>query len=321
LEPFALCIPIYNPGHSWGAWLDAFNAQTVRPAMTLVVDSSSTDGSAQIAKTHGLEVVTIPQREFNHGKTRQMAVELLSAYGVIVFLTQDAILAHPTALKRLVESFLDAGVGAACGRQLPRLGAGPIEAHARFFNYPDNNRIVSMQNVPKLGIKAAFLSNSFAAYRQKALHAVCGFPKDVIFGEDMVVAARLLLSGWKIAYRADACVYHSHNYSIMEEFRRYFDVAVLHQRERWLLEMLGRPESEGKRFVKSELRYLTEVSPRRVPEALLRTIAKYIAYRIGRFEKVLPLTIKKRLSMHKGYWQPRAQLVREVAALDNNIIT
>jgi rhamnosyltransferase len=59
-----------------------------------------------------------------------------------------------------------------------------------------------------LGIKSIFISNSFAAYRRSALLAVGGFRKDVIFGEDTVTAARLLLSGYQVAYSAQACVYH-----------------------------------------------------------------------------------------------------------------
>ena len=80
----------------------------------------------------------------------------------------------------------------------------------------------------------AFISNSFAAYRVSVLKEVGGFPDDVIFGEDMFVATKMLKAGYKIAYAAGACVYHSHDYSLWQEMKRYFDMGVFHAREPWI---------------------------------------------------------------------------------------
>lgn len=302
IHSVGVCIPILNPGVEWGTWLDALEKQTLKPSVTLVIDSSSTDGSAEIARIRGLEVIPIPRAAFNHGGTRQIGVDRLTAADIVVFCTQDAILASESALAKLVAVFGDSEVGAAFGRQLPRETAGPIEAHARLFNYPDTSRIVSMSDVPRLGIKAAFISNSFAAYRRDTLLAVGGFPKDLVMGEDTVVAARMLLAGFKIAYQADAQAYHSHAYTPAQEFRRYFDTGVLHAREHWFGEKLGRADNEGGRFVRSELRYLANIAPGLVPSALWRTLLKYLGYRLGRTEASLPVSVKKRMSMHKGFW-------------------
>ena len=120
--------------------------------------------------------------------------------------------------------------------------------------------------------------------------------------EDMMAGARLLQQGWKLAYCADACVQHSHNYSLSAEFKRYFDIGVFHHQEQWLLAWLGKAEGEGKRFVLSELRYLWRHAPWRLPEAAIRTLLKYAGYRLGKAEARLPLALKRRLSMHRGYW-------------------
>ena len=131
---------------------------------------------------------------------------------------------------------------------------------------------------------------------------VGGFPKDVIFGEDTLVAAKLLLSGWKIAYVAEAKVHHSHAYSLRQEFQRYFDIGVLHAREAWLRREFGGVSPEGMRFVRSELSYLWRTSKWLIPSALLRTVLKWIGYRLGRREKSLNIWWKRRLSMHAGFW-------------------
>ncbi|BBI49657.1 hypothetical protein HORIV_20780 [Vreelandella olivaria] len=97
----------------------------------------------------------------------------------------------------------------------------------------------------------------------------------------MIAGARLLKAGWKLAYCAEACALHSHNYSLVEEFQRYFDIGVLHHREAWLLDWLGRAEGEGGRFVRSELSYLWRRAPWRLPEAGLRTLLKYAGVSVG----------------------------------------
>jgi rhamnosyltransferase len=302
IDKAGLCVPTLNAGASWVSWLDAWAGQLARPD-SLAIDSSSTDATAPLAAAAGLQVCTIPRASFNHGGTRQMAVEMLPDAEFIIFLTQDAVLASPYSIANLLAAFDDPEVGAVCGRQLPHPDAGPIGAHARLFNYPDASSVRTAADIPSAGIKTAFLSNSFAAYRRSALMSVGGFPEDVVFGEDMCVAARMILSGWKIAYRADAQVYHSHDYRMAQEFRRCFDIGVMHVREPWLLEKFGKPEGEGARFVRSEAAYLWAHAPRLIPSAWLRTLLKLAGYRLGKAEAGLPLRLKMRLGMHHGYWK------------------
>ena len=298
----AVCVPTLNAGPKWIDWLAKFKSASAPLSEMLVIDSSSEDDTVRLAGECGFQIQVIPRREFSHGGTRQLAVERLAGADVVVFMTQDAIIASPDAIENLLKPFEDDSVGLVFGRQLPHSDAGPIGAHARLFNYPDKSVIRELGMEKELGLKAAFVSNSFAAYRRKALLDVGGFPRGVIFGEDMIVAARMLLSGWKIAYQAGACVYHSHDYSLMQEFRRYFDIGVLHNRESWLLERFGKPEREGLRFVKSELGYLLRHNRALIPGAILRTGMKYLGYRLGRSEGRLPGSVKPTLSMQPSYW-------------------
>ena len=113
------------------------------------------------------------------------------------------------------------------------------------------------------------------------MQAVGGFRKELNFGEDTVAAARLLQSGWRIAYVADALAYHSHAYSCREEYRRYFQIGQLHGTEPWLLQDFGKASGEGQKFVLSELQYLSRHSPWRIPEAILRSCLKYSGYKRG----------------------------------------
>lgn len=272
------------------------------PDRVLIVDSSSTDETANLARAAGFNVCSIPLSQFNHGGTRQLATELLPDAEILVYLTQDAILQGPAELANLLAAFDDGSVAAAYGRQLPRLGAGPMEAHARYFNYSSQSSLRDLADRKRFGFKTIFISNSFAAYRREALMAVGGFPRDVIFGEDTITAARLLLSGWKIAYVAEAKVYHSHSYTWIQDFKRYFDIGVLHVRESWLLTEFGGAGGEGTRFVRSELNYLWPKYWWLIPSALIRTALKLVGYRLGRIERRLSSGLKRRLSMHHRFW-------------------
>jgi rhamnosyltransferase len=298
----AVVVPTLNAERLWPAFQGALAAQDNPPKQILVIDSSSNDGTAALAEVAGYRLITVERGDFNHGGTRQLAVNVLCDVDIVVFLTQDAVLASPDALTRLLASLRDPEVGAVYGRQLPRPGATPIEAHARLFNYPPTSDMRTLASRDRLGFKSIFISNSFAAYRREALLSVGGFPSNVIFGEDTITAAKLLMSGWKIGYVADAQVYHSHSYTWTEEFKRYFDIGVLHSRESWLLTEFGRTGSEGRRFVISELKYLFPKRWWLVPSALIRTGLKLLGYRLGRRETQLSLSAKRRLSMQGSFW-------------------
>jgi rhamnosyltransferase len=294
-------IPTLNAAGDWPRLTYGLGA--LLPECVLIIDSSSSDETPELARAAGFRVHTISRAEFNHGGTRQLAAELLPEAEILMFLTQDAVLTGPKEIGKLLEPFTDSKIAAAFGRQLPRHGATPIEAHARIFNYPNQSSIRTFENRKQFGFKAIFISNSFAAYRREALMAIGGFPRDVIFGEDTIVAAKLLLSGWKIAYAAEAQVYHSHNYSWTQELKRYFDIGVLHSREPWLLEEFGGASGEGSRFVRSELRYLWPSHVWYLPSAVIRTALKLFGYKLGKNEGKLSLQWKRKLSMHHAFWK------------------
>lgn len=303
----ACIIPVYNGKSDLNRLLDSLQMQSATFDV-LIVDSSSTDGSQELACARARQVDVISSAQFNHGGTRQLMVDRYPEYDIYVFMTQDAYLSDTDAVAQLVEGFSDPLVGAVCGRQLPHLDASPLAQHARKFNYPSDILIKSMSDVSRLGIKAAFMSNSFAAYRKEALTAVGGFPAHVIFAEDMYVAARMLMAGWRVAYAGNAQCLHSHNYSLHEEFSRYFDMGVFHAREPWIRATFGGAGGEGIRYVKSELSFLGWRRWHLWPSALLRNAVKLLGYKLGQKEAYLSLSLKRHLGMYKRYWDgPFAQ--------------
>ena len=299
-----IIVPVLNGGLRWQESARAIRAALSDPASVVVVDSGSTDGSDRVAFESGFELKRIAPGTFNHGKTRQWAAEQFCAgMEFAVFLTQDAVLEGPESIVALLGAFSDPTVGAAYGRQLPHDGAGPFEAHVILFNYGARSETRSFADAPRLGIKTAYLSNSFAAYRLSALQACGGFPSDLILGEDTCIAVKMLLARWAIRYCANARVRHSHAYTVMQDARRYFDFGVLHTQLPDLMRNFGAAEGEGLRFVTSELRYVAKHAPLQLPLVPVRNAAKYAGYRLGRMFEYLPHRLCRRLSMTQGYWR------------------
>lgn len=304
----AVIIPTLNAGPYLDEVIPALAAQVVPPSSVLVIDSGSRDATVESFREYGADVVGLGGRLFNHGGTRRYGTELRPDAKFYILLTHDAIPANPQTFATILRAFDDPEVGVAYGRQLPRPGARAIERHARLYNYPPQSEVRSYADRDRMGVKATFCSDSFAAYRAETLRAVGGFPEDSYFAEDQFVSAKMLLKGFRIAYCADACVVHSHAYSLVEDFRRYFDIGVWHKRDRWELDEFGEPEGEGLRFVRSEMRYLLRHAPLGIPQAGMRTLAKYVGYKLGLNEARFSPETKKKLAMASFYWNQQAAL-------------
>ncbi len=300
---YSIAIPTYNAGDDWIDCLKSIQLQTISPRHILVIDSNSTDSTCQKAEEMGCILLHTNPQDFNHGRIRNLCIDYLSDSEFIVFLTQDAVLASEASVSFLLSTFLDPEIGMAYGRQLPRSTTKPIGAHARLFNYPASSEIRSIDDAKRLGIKTAFVSNSYAAYRKAAIEQIGGFPSNVILSEDTYVAGKMLLANWKISYVANSAVFHAHDYTYFSEFKRYFDTGVFHGRESWITHAFGRSENEGFKFIKSEFKYLMKYSPFLIPSAFFRTLIKYLGYKLGQHESLLPKRMKILFSMHKNFWR------------------
>ena len=284
---YGLIIPTLNAGKQFQTLLEQIGKQTL-PMRKLIVDSESTDETISTAKNFGWEILTIPRKNFNHGGTRQFALEHLqktAPLDVAIFLTQDVLLRDEKSLATLVKIFAeDETVGLSYGRQLPHENATNEAKFLRAFNYPPENQLRSFDDRKIFGIKTAFASNSFAAYRVSALKSVGGFPNHVPLCEDMFVAAKMLMNGLKIFYAADAQVFHSHNYTAAQEFRRYVQIGKFHAQESWIRETFGSAEGAGKKFVVMKLTALAKKNPLDCFGAIFRDAAKFFGYRLGRLK-------------------------------------
>jgi rhamnosyltransferase len=299
----SVIVPTLNGADTLSEFFSALKRQYLQPDEILVVDSSSEDQTVAICRAAGAKVRIVDRAAFDHGGTRTDLAKQ-AAGTILVFFTQDAILATRDALERLVAPLLCSDrVACAYGRQLPRKNASPVAAHLRLFNYPPESSVRGYADRHQFGLKTIFISNSFAAYKKDRLREFDYFKNGLIFGEDTCTLGRILAAGHEVAYVAEAAVYHSHNYSLGQELRRSFDIGVLHSTEKWLLDTYGGAEGVGAQYIRSVFTMLLEEKKYLlIPDCLLRSGLKMIGYKLGRSYKQLPASWRPVLSMHRLWW-------------------
>ena len=234
----SVIIPTLNAGKQLTELLESLKAQSVKPDEILVVDSQSQDDTCARAKAAGARVLSILRKDFDHGATRDMALRE-SCGDVAVFMTQDALPVDKDFIHNLTQPLEEEAVAAVGGRQVAYPDARPFEKAVRARNYPDAERVWSAADIERLGVRAFLISDVCAAYRRTAYLAVGGFDHPILTNEDMLMAERLLHAGHKLAYTGRAQVYHSHRFTLKQEYARNYIIGRTMKRYEARFEHVG----------------------------------------------------------------------------------
>lgn len=300
----SVVIPSLNAVSVLGSLVTSLRNQTMHPQEIIVVDSESIDGTYQLAHDLGCLVLSIAQSEFNHGGTRNLASS--HAQGdILVFMTQDALPVDSFFLQHLHDPITSGKAVASFARQVPYSNASAGEKFSRLFNYPPISQIRTRESIESLGLGAYFFSNVASAIRKDVFMDVGMFADDVIMNEDMLLCAKLLNEGHAVAYAAEAQVYHSHEYSLLQTFRRYFDIGVFFSRHFKVpkLSVTGRGIEYSRKLIREVAR---NGGGSALVHAFIEIGAKFAGFRLGKMERLIPVFIKRHLSMHVGYWNSKA---------------
>ncbi len=196
------------------------------------MDSGSTDGTLEILKSYPVRLFQIPPEEFNHGLTRNFGASKVSHDSkYIVLLSQDAV-PCPGWLEGLVRPMeTDPAVAGVFSRQVPREGGNPILRRYMVEEWGQCGGPVKV--IKEIKDKDDYerrkswytaFSNTSSAVRREVVEK---FPfREADFAEDRLWAADVLEAGCKIVYEPASMVIHSHDYSLVEQFRQNFDDAA-----------------------------------------------------------------------------------------------
>ncbi len=296
-------IPTYKPDDKFEKLIDMLEQQSYPIERIIVMNTNEKLFHPQnIGKYNNIRIEHIEAKDFDHGGTRDQAAKKSNS-DIMIFMTQDAIPENQYLIEHLVQAFDLEEVGAAYARQLPEDNCSEIEKFTRSFNYPDIDSIKSQADIDTLGIKTYFCSNVCAAYKKELYISLGGFIKHTIFNEDMIFAGRIIQSGMKIAYCANATVIHSHNYTNVQQLRRNFDLAVS-QRDNPEVFYGIKSENEGKKLVIQTAKHCCQIGkPWLIVELIMKSGFKYIGYKLGLAYDRLPMWLVRKLTMNKEYWK------------------
>ncbi len=155
-------IPTYNEARSIGLVLADIPAEIVQ--QVLVVDSASTDGTAQIARQMGAEVLHEPRR--GYGRACLSGLAAVNASDVVVFLDGDYS-DRPAEMSRLLEPLRNGAADIVIGSRL----AGELIAGAMPWHAVAGNRLAARLIGLLSGVRLTDLG-PFRAARYEALIAL-----------------------------------------------------------------------------------------------------------------------------------------------------
>lgn len=174
----------------------------------------------------------IEPKDFSHSLTREQEA-FKSDADILVFITQDVVIEKTDWLYNLTKDIENGQVDACYSRQL--CNNNSIEKYTRESNYPSNSKIVSKEDIKELGLKTFFFSDASSAIKRETFDKLNGYDGKVFpTNEDMYIAYKLIINGYKIKYCADSEVIHSHNFTLKQQYKRYYDTGIFFKQNDYL---------------------------------------------------------------------------------------
>ena len=178
----------------------ALDDQLSQPSNVIFVDSGSNDGSRELAKSYGWQVIDYQTKKFNYSESLNLGCSY-SISDAILILSAHCILTGQESVKMMLKELIeDDEVCAVYGRQLPTSKSTPHDIRDLLTVF-GRERLVFNQY--------PFFHNAFAMIRKESWQRF-KFDETVNGIEDRVWARSLVKEGFKIVYQPKASVYHEH---------------------------------------------------------------------------------------------------------------
>ena len=198
-----------------------YRQEKIERAEVIVIDSGSADATLKIASEYPVALTRIPPEEFGHGRTRNLGARLARGK-FLVYVPQDATPVGSGWLDALLLPFRDPGVAGVYCRQAPRSDASAMEKYFLLDTYTGKYAVRTLGKHQDVTLSQCFFSTVGGAIRA-SLWRDHPFREDVIMSEDQAWSKEVMLAGHSIVYQPAAELLHSHQYGIVDVFRRNFD--------------------------------------------------------------------------------------------------
>ena len=216
----SIIIRCFNEEEHIGRFLTGIlNQETDQKYEIILVDSGSTDATLSIAARYPVKIVSIKSEDFSFGYSLNVGCD--AALGeFIVIASAHAYPLYTDWLEKMLLPFADTSVGLVYGRQVGNETSKYSEQKILAKWFPENSEVNQ---------KHPFCNNANSAVR-KALWKKYPYDETLTGLEDLDFARRIMASGYKISYQADAEIVHVHDESYPRLYNRYRREAIAFKR-------------------------------------------------------------------------------------------
>ena len=205
----------YNEGWALRETLPALRAQDYRNWELIIIDSGSTDGSAEMIRSvQPRHFVQIQPHEYNPSRVMNHGMQLARS-GFGIFLNADATPQGTNWLRPLAAALFDPQTAAVFGRQVPRPNCRAVYACDYERCFGPNRESARWDH---------FFSMVSSGLR-KDVWAQRGFLESMQYSEDDEYTRWCRALGYQIVYVPESVVMHSHNYTPRQAYKRSFGEA------------------------------------------------------------------------------------------------
>lgn len=217
----SIILPVYNGEKYLKKLVEKIRDQEGNYEIELIaLVSKSFDKSLEEAQKLFDKIIEV--NKFNHARTRHEGAMRASG-DILVFITQDILPYDNQWLKNLINP-LNKKVIAAFSRQIAYEKHSNIEKIIREFNYPNKDRICNKGMKEENGRKNIFYSDASSAIIKDKFFELGGYDFEVPTSEDVYLANKIVESGYSFIYASQSRIWHSHQLSLKETYKRYRDI-------------------------------------------------------------------------------------------------
>ena len=195
------------------------NQKKVKINKIIYILTEGKDGTEKILNNKKINYQKIVKKEFSHSLVREKAA-IASDSDILIFITQDIVIEDELWLYKLIKGIINGECEASFSRQITKYNN--IEKYTREKNYPEKSYIVTKKDIKNIGLRTFFFSDAASAIKTSIFKELKGYDnKNLPISEDMYIAYKIIMNGYRIKYESDSVIYHSHKFTLKELYNRY----------------------------------------------------------------------------------------------------